>query len=202
VRVLADSFFLTIASLPSRTIMKVSLPLTTTVLSLALTASLPAASVIYNINADGAKEVTSGGIPNQGDPDGTSIGTLLLDNGTGLGTTGFATFNLTMFNIDLTTLSGHHVHQGAATTTGSIVLNFGDPDNIRSGSVLSGTITGLSAATITEIFANPTNFYYNLHNGDFPAGAVRDQLVPEPASAALLLLGAGGLLSSRRRRVG
>jgi hypothetical protein len=199
---MADSFSLTIASLPSTTIMKVSLPLTTTLLSLSLTASVPAASVIYNINADGAKEVTSGGIPNQGDPDATSIGTLLLDNGTGSGTTGFATFNLTLSNIDLTALTGHHVHQAPATTTGGIVLDFGDPDNIRSGSVLSGTITGLNAATITAIFANPTNFYYNTHNGVFPGGAVRDQLVPEATSAALLLLGAGGLLTSRRRQVG
>ncbi len=144
---------------------------------------------------------TAGGIPNQGDPDATSIGTLLLDNGTGSGTTGFATFNLTLSNINLTNLSGHHIHQAAATTNGSVVLDFGDPDSIRSGSVLSGTITGLSAPMITAIFANPTNFYYNTHNGDFGSGAVRDQLVPEPTSAALLLLGAAGLSFSRRRRM-
>jgi hypothetical protein len=163
-------------------------------------ASTPAATMLFNISANGAKEVTSGGVPNQGDPDGTAIGTLTLDNGTGSGTTGSATFSITLTNIDLTTLSGHHIHTGAATTTGSVLIDFGDPDNIRSGSVLSGTISNLSAANLSTIFANPTNFYYNIHNGAFPGGAVRDQLsVPEPTAAALIGLGTVGFLAMGRR---
>ena len=83
------------------------------------------------------------------------------------------------------------------TWTGAVSTDFGDPDNIRTGGVLSGTITGLSTTTINSVFASPTNFYYNLHNGSFPAGAVRDQL-PEPASVGLLATGAGLLLRRRR----
>ena len=115
-----------------------------------------AAFLTFNITATGLEEVTSGGAPNQGDLDGSAMGTLLLDSGTGFGSTGSATFSLTLSNIDLNTLSAHHVHQGLATTTGSPVLDFGDPDTIRSGSALSGTITGLSATTITNILANPS----------------------------------------------
>jgi hypothetical protein len=50
-----------------------------------------------------------------------------------------------------------------------------------------------SSSLIGTIFANPGAFYYNLHNGVFPAGAVRDQLtlVPEPSTTALALLAAG-----------
>jgi hypothetical protein len=159
-----------------------------------------AAIVTFNITATGFEEVNAAGTPNQGDPDGSALGTLTLNNGTGTGTTGSATFNLTLSNITLTNLSGHHIHQAPATTTGSIVLDFGDPDTIRNGDVLSGMISGLSAAQITSIFANPSNFYYNLHNGSFPSGAVRDQLVmiPEPGSACLLVVGAFAVASRRR----
>lgn len=164
-----------------------------------LAAPASATTVVYEIHANGAKEVTSTGTPSQGDLDGAANGSITLDNGTGSGTTGSATFSLVLSNIDLTTLSGHHIHIGSATTTGSVVLNFGDPDTIRSGSILSGTITGLSATQITTIFSNPTNFYYNLHNGPFPGGAVRDQL-PEPGSFALLAMGAMALAGRRVRR--
>jgi hypothetical protein len=172
----------------------------TATLVLGIAPASQAAFLTFNITATGMEEVTAGGVPNQGDLDGTALGTLTLDNGTGSGTTGFATFSLTLSNIDLTTLSGHHIHQAPATTTGSIVLDFGDPDTIRTGSSLSGTISNLSATTITNIFANPSGFYYNVHNGAFPGGAVRDQLVvvPEPASASLLLLGGAALVARRR----
>lgn len=156
-------------------------------------ASVQAAQATFTINSNGAKEVNVGGTPNQGDPDGTATGTLALDS-----TAGTATFNITLANIDLTTLSGHHIHQAPATTTGGIVLDFGDPDNIRTGSVLSGTVSGLSTTTIGNILANPSGFYYNIHNGAFPSGAVRDQLsVPEPGSLAVLLIGAATLLRRR-----
>ena len=169
-------------------------------LLLAAISSAQASDMTFNINANGANEVTSGGTPNQGDPDGTAIGTLTLDNGDGTGNTGFATFSLLLNNIDLTTLSGHHIHMGPITSTGGIVINFGDPDTILSGNMLSGTIMNLPAATITSVFGNPTAFYYNLHNGAFPGGAVRDQLVPEPGTYALLALGAAGFAVARRRR--
>jgi hypothetical protein len=160
-----------------------------------------AATQTYGIQATGAKEVTSGGTPNQGDVDGSASGTLTLNNGTGSGATGSATFSITLTNIDLIALTGHHIHQAPSTTTGSIVLDFGDPDTIRTGSILSGTVTGLSAATINSIFANPSGFYYNIHNGAFSGGAVRDQLtvIPEPGAAALLGLPALALLMLRRR---
>jgi hypothetical protein len=159
-------------------------------------------TMTFNINANGQKEVTAGGVPNQGDLDGSISGTLTLDNGTGAGTTGSATFSLTLSNIDTTTLTGHHIHMAPATTTGNIVIDFGDPDAIRTGNFISGIVTGLPAPTITSAFANPSNFYYNIHNGAFPGGAVRDQLTPIPEPGAIFLLPAAAtILAARRRRV-
>ena len=157
----------------------------------------------FNIAANGQEEVNGSGVPNQGDLDGSANGTLTLNNGTGAGNSGSATFSLTIANVDLTTLSGHHIHQAPAGSNGPIVVDFGDPDTIRSGNILSGTISNLPAATITNIFANPSGFYYNLHNGGFPGGAVRDQLVPipEPGSLSLLAFAALGLTARRRRKV-
>jgi hypothetical protein len=160
-----------------------------------------ASSITYDIRANGIKEITAAGVPN-GDPDGQAVGTIRLDNGTGSGNTGFAVINLAVTNVD-GTLSGHHIHQAPATTTGAIVVDFGNPTTILTGTAqngtLSGTISNLPAATITSVFANPTGFYYNLHSTpSFAGGAVRDQL-PEPGSAALVALGALGLLTRRRR---
>ena len=171
--------------------------------ALCLSASVSlAASITYSINADGIKEVNSSGVSN-GDPNGSAIGTILLDNGTGSGTTGFATINLSLTNID-PTLSGHHIHEGPTTTTGPIRLNLGDPNTILTGSsasgTLSGTILNLDAVIIGNIFANPTAFYYNLHSTPtYPGGAVRDQLIPEPGTYALLACGAFALVLLRRR---
>jgi hypothetical protein len=142
------------------------------------------ASTTFGINADGIKEVSSMGVPN-GDPDGSAIGTLLLDSGTG-GTTGFAVFNLTLANL-ATPFSLHHIHTGVAGVNGSPIIDFGAPESIRSGNTLAGTISGLSSASINTVLANPSGFYYNLHNTPFPSGAVRDQLVPVPEPSTICL---------------
>lgn len=161
--------------------------------------SARAASMLFNINADGIKEVNSGGVPN-GDPDGFAIGTLTLDSGSG-GFTGSATFSLSLGNIAYP-LSAHHIHMAPPTTTGGVTFGLGNPETQRSGDTLSGTVTGLSSALVDSIFANPTAFYYNLHNSPFPGGAVRDQLaaVPEPGSVALLLLGLASIGVWMRRK--
>jgi hypothetical protein len=66
--------------------------------------------------------------------------------------------------------------------------------------VLSGTISNLSATTITSILANPPGFYYNMHNGAFPGGAVRAQLVPEPSAMVLLAIGMCSLFAHRHSK--
>jgi len=162
----------------------------------------------FNINANGTKEVNSSGVP-VGDTDGFATGTLTLDDGTG-GSTGFAVFNLTYGNLAVP-FSAHHIHQAPPTTTGGIFLYFNSssstsPEPLRTGDATSGTIqgtvTGMNSTAIDAIFANPGAFYYNLHNGPFPGGAVRDQLtpVPEPSTIALGVVATAMAAVLMRRR--
>lgn len=160
--------------------------------------TLPAAAAVitFDIDANGVKEVNAAGDPNKGDLDATGIGTLTLDN-----VAGTATFSITLSNINVP-LGGFHVHRAPATTNGPIVLDFGSAESFRVGDLLSGTVSNLSTATITEVFGNPANFYFNLHNPQFPGGAVRDQLgeVPEPSSFILAGLGLATAALLRRRK--
>jgi hypothetical protein len=43
----------------------------------------------------------------------------------------------------------------------------------------SGCVQGVDAGVISDILANPAGFYVNVHNPDFPGGAIRGQLTPQ-----------------------
>jgi hypothetical protein len=65
-----------------------------------------------------------------------------------------------------------HIHRGVAGTSGPILVGF---NPVFAGGVASGTVT-TTEALATEILAHPSNFYVNVHNADFPGGAIRGQL--------------------------
>ncbi|HLH21791.1 MAG TPA: CHRD domain-containing protein [Chloroflexota bacterium] len=68
-----------------------------------------------------------------------------------------------------------HIHRGEAGANGPIVVPFDAPTN---GST-SGCVQGVDPAIISDILANPAGFYVNVHNADFPGGAIRGQLQAE-----------------------
>jgi hypothetical protein len=76
--------------------------------------------------------------------------------------------------------SAAHIHTGAVGVNGGIAVGLFAPP--AQGVALPGTIHTVSGcATATEaqvaaITAAPADFYVNLHNADFPGGAVRGQL--------------------------
>jgi CHRD domain len=65
-----------------------------------------------------------------------------------------------------------HIHRGAVGVAGPVVITLASayPDNVATGTASA------SPALIDEIRRNPAGFYVNVHNADFPNGAIRAQL--------------------------
>ena len=117
--------------------------------------------VFLSAAADGEQEV-----PGPGDPDGTAVGdfALLVDDGQ-------LCYLVEAANVALP-LTGMHIHRGPAGVAGPVVVPL-DPAAVGSG---TETCTDVDPALLDEIAADPGGFYLNLHNADFPQGAVRGQL--------------------------
>lgn len=64
-----------------------------------------------------------------------------------------------------------HIHEGAAEEAGDPIVDF---DIANRG--LGGCVTQVDPALARRIANEPENFYLNVHNEDFPQGALRGQL--------------------------
>jgi hypothetical protein len=67
-----------------------------------------------------------------------------------------------------------HIHRGTARQTGPIIQPLEAPNAGDQGT--SGGCTRLSASLARSIRRNPRRFYVNVHNPDYPDGAVRGQV--------------------------
>jgi hypothetical protein len=114
----------------------------------------------FDVQLTGAAEV-----PGPGDPDGTGTARLVVNAGRGV-----ISYELRVRNI--ATATAAHIHRGVAGEAGPVVVPLRAPGT--SGSV-SDTV-GVDKGLAQEILRNPVGFYVNIHNADFPAGAVRGQL--------------------------
>ena len=106
-------------------------------------------------------------VPGPGDPDGTGVALVTLNQGQGE-----VCFQITVIDITLPATAAH-IHIGAADVAGPVVVGLAPPD---AGGVSVGCIFGIDADLIKAIRQHPDDFYVNVHNSDFPAGAVRGQL--------------------------
>ena len=121
---------------------------------------------------DGSQEVNpETGEPGAGDADGTGSAKIRL-----LPDSDQVCFKLTWSNIGAPTAS--HIHEAARGSSGEVVVGL-----FASEATLPATISGVNGcvsdvddALSERIRSNPADFYVNVHNEEFPGGAIRGQL--------------------------
>lgn len=170
-------------------------------------ATHPVAEPEIVVFMSGLQEVGPDGTLGVGDPDGTAVARLFGDHGD-------LVYLIDYNNISGEAVSGLHIHGPGATPLNNrpvfidLVTELRVPPPLPAGSI-SGRVRGIFDPTVApkiqQVFANPQEFYINLHTsgaGGFPSGAVRGQL-PEPSAAgACAVAGAAVLLRRRPRRDG
>jgi hypothetical protein len=103
-------------------------------------------------------------VPGPGDTDGTGTAKITLNPGPSK-----VCFELTVDKI--ATPNGAHIHSGAAGEAGPVVVTLTAPTNGSSKDCVT-----LEREKIMDIVKNPGSYYVNVHNAEFPKGAVRGQL--------------------------
>ena len=118
----------------------------------------------FTTELTGEAEVTAAGVPNQGDLDGMGTAELTINVGQGR----------ICYSIEVSGIApaaAAHIHEAPATTTGPIVVPLEAPTD---GS--SSACATVDRELAKEILKSPADYYVNVHNADFPAGALRGQL--------------------------
>jgi CHRD domain-containing protein len=114
-------------------------------------------------------------VPGPGDANGEGLAVITLNS-----VAGTVCFSLDWDRIRAPFMA--HIHRGEEGVAGPIrVVLFMQPNETP----LDNTITGVDGcardvetALIERIASNPSNFYVNIHNKPYPAGAIRGQLGP------------------------
>ena len=103
-------------------------------------------------------------VPVPGDPDGTGTARLILNPGQEQ-----ICYELVVSGIAPATAA--HIHEAPAGSAGDVVVGLAAPtDGSSSGCV------HLDRAEILDILRSPEDYYVNVHNAEFPGGALRGQL--------------------------
>jgi hypothetical protein len=143
---------------------------TSRIAALTISAVLLAGAAMAQQTEHGGKPITvqlSGAAeaPKKGDPDGTGTATLRLNPGQEqicyeLAVQGIATANAA------------HIHAGAAGTSGGVQVPLEAP---KTEGKSNGCAT-VDRELLNQIMANPSEYYVNVHNAEYPDGALRGQL--------------------------
>jgi hypothetical protein len=113
------------------------------------------------VTLTGAEEVPG---PGDEDAEGTAVVYLRTDSNE-------VCVDISVQNITLPATAAH-IHQAPAGQAGDPVV----PLTAPGADGLSSTCATVEATLMQDMLNNPENFYVNVHNADFPAGAARGQL--------------------------
>ena len=102
--------------------------------------------------------------PNAGDPDGSGTATFTINAGKNE-----ICYTLTVAGIDPATAA--HIHKAPAGSPGPVVVPLEAPSD---GS--SEACATVARDVIVAILADRAGYYVNVHNAEYPSGAVRGQL--------------------------
>ncbi|CAN5232006.1 CHRD domain-containing protein [soil metagenome] len=74
-----------------------------------------------------------------------------------------------------------HIHEGAKGENGPVVGNLAAPADGNAADCLTEGEDGkfVDDQTVADILANPADYYVNVHNAEYPGGAIRGQLAPQ-----------------------
>jgi CHRD domain len=107
----------------------------------------------------GAEEV-----PNPGDPDGTGFAAVTVNPGQGV-----LCYELSVRNI--APAAAAHIHEAPRGMAGDVRVHLLPP----TGGSSSGCVE-VGRTLAKEILQDPADYYVNVHNAEFPGGALRGQL--------------------------
>ena len=105
-------------------------------------------------------------VPSPGDPDGTGLAKLRLNQGKRR-----VCYKIQVNDIDVATAV--HIHAGAADVSGGVVLTLGTPDVTG---FVKGCVNDVERSLIKDMRKHRSDYYVNVHNAEFADGALRGQL--------------------------
>ena len=137
--------------------------------TLALALALGASSLALAGGRPFSTELTGAAeAPGPGDPDGSGTASFWMNPGTGVVCWSYSVSGVVP-------LAAAHIHQAPAGSPGPVVIPM-PPTSATGGEGCATVDTDL----VHDIVRHPSDYYFNVHNADFPPGALRGQLSRQP----------------------
>ena len=145
-------------------------------------------NILLNADLDGRQEFSAVATSNAivGDPNGRGeFYVFQIDSTAAVDNSKVLCYNLQVKRIgelELAPVGGRaaHIHKGKFGENGPVVANLAWPQNGQAADCLDARVRStqfpMGDAVVADILANPTDYYVNVHNSVYPAGAIRGQL--------------------------